>query len=150
MITPAPTTKIDPKLCRGVFEGTAPAAHSVGEPSAEYIVISIPDTSYQLHLIPTSPVTTKKGDRIIGTIRLSARRIDVVQTGGRYVEPVFGRPRRVQGTVIAIERDAIVVQAGVPIWVQPTDPRQSPDGFAVGQFVSFDALEGGTFTPRGS
>ncbi|MBX3390198.1 MAG: hypothetical protein KF691_12190 [Phycisphaeraceae bacterium] len=148
MITPAPTTKIDPKLCRGVFEGTAPAAHSVGEPAAEHIVISIPDTSYQLHLIPTAPVTKEKGDRIIGTIRLSARRIDVVQTGGRYVEPVFGRPRRVQGTVIALETDAIVVNAGVPIWVAPTDQRQSPGSFEVGQFVSFDALEGATFSPQ--
>lgn len=149
MITPAPTTKIDPKLCRGIYEGVAPAAHSAGEPAAEHIVVSIPDTSYQLHLTPTAPVMTKKGDRIVGTIRLSARRIDVVQTGGRYVEPVFGRPRRVQGTVIAIEGDSIVVNAGVPIWVQPTDPRQSPGGFQIGQFVSFDALEGATITPKG-
>lgn len=144
MITPAPTTKIDPKLCRGVFERAIPATAT----SAEHVVISFPDTSYQVHLIPTAPVTAKPGHRVIGKIRMSARRIDEVKSGGRFLEPVFGRPRRVQGTVIAIESDAIVLNAGVPVWVQPTDARQSPGDFQVGQFVSFDALDGATFTPQ--
>jgi len=34
------------------------------------------------------------------------------------------------------------------VWVQPTDSRQSPSDFRVGQFVSFDALEGATFTQQ--
>jgi hypothetical protein len=144
MITPAPTNKIDPKLCRGIFDRSIPATAT----TAEHVVVSIPDTSYQIHLIPTAPVTTLAGHRIIGQIRMSARRIDEVQSGGRYLEPVFGRPRRVQGTVIAIESDAVVVNAGVPVWVQPTDSRQSPADFQVGQFVSFDALEGATFTQQ--
>lgn len=144
MITPAPTTKIDPKLCRGIFERAIPATATV----PEHVVLSVPDTSYQIYLIPTVPVTVRPGHRVIGTIRMSARRIDEVQSGGRYLEPVFGRPRRVQGTIIAIESDAIVVNAGVPVWVQPTDPRQSPSDFRVGQFVSFDALDGATFAAQ--
>ncbi|MBN8598188.1 MAG: hypothetical protein J0L78_10995 [Planctomycetes bacterium] len=150
MITPAPTNKIDPRLCRGIYERTIAAkGHGIGDSNgAEHVVISIPDTSYELHLVPTAPVTSKPGNRIIGTVRVSARRIDEVKSGGRYLEPVFGRPRRVQGTVIAIEPDAVVVNAGVPVWVKPTDARQSAANFAVGQFVSFDALDGGTFTPQ--
>lgn len=144
MITPAPTNKIDPKLCRGIFDRSIPATATI----AEHVVVSIPDTSYEIHLIPTTPVTAGVGHRVIGKIRVSARRIDEVQSGGRYLEPVFGRPRRVQGTVIAIESDAVVVNAGVPVWVQPTDSRQSPSDFHVGQFVSFDALEGATFTQQ--
>jgi len=144
MITPAPTNKIDPRLCRGIFDRAIPATATI----AEHVVVSIPDTSYQIHLIPTAPVTAGSGHRVIGKIRVSARRIDEVQSGGRYLEPVFGRPRRVQGTVIAIESDAVVVNAGVPVWVQPTDSRQSPADFQVGQFVSFDALEGATFTQQ--
>lgn len=69
-----------------------------------------------------------------------------MQSGGRYLEPVYGRPRRVQGSVIAIDANSIVVNAGVPVLVEPTDPRQNPGSFAVGQFVSFDALDGATFT----
>ncbi|QYO64365.1 hypothetical protein [Leptolyngbya sp. 7M] len=86
--------------------------------------------------------------RIIGIIRAKARRIDEVTTGGRYIEPVYGRPRRVQGTVVAIEPDAVVVNAGMPIHCTPTDPRQRPGDFKPGQFVSFDVLEGATFEQR--
>jgi len=72
-----------------------------------------------------------------------------VGTGGRYVEPVYGRPRRVQGSVIAIDQanNAVVVDATIPIHCTPTDPRQKATDFQPGQFVSFDVLEGATFTP---
>lgn len=145
MITPAPTNKIDPKLCRGVFEKLLPATST----TPEHVVISILDTSYQMHLIPDGPVKGRAGHRIVGVVRAKARRIDVVKTGGRYVEPVFGRPRRVQGTVIAIESGNVVVNAGIPIWVEPTDARQKAADFEVGQFVSFDALDGASFTQQG-
>ena len=141
MIYPAPTSKIDPALARGTLEEIAgPTATQPG-----YIVVSVPNTSYRLHLRPSTPITAELGKRIIGTIRAKARRIDSVQTGGRYVEPVFGRPRRIQGSVIAVTADAVVVDATMPIHVTPTDPRQKPTDFAPGQFVSFDALEGATF-----
>lgn len=138
MITPSPTTKIDPALARGELLQTA----------STHIVFGVPNTSYQLHLVPTSPITTAVGKRLIGTIRVQARRIDVVGTGGQFVEPVFGRPRRVQGTVVRSEGGAVVVDAGVPIHAVPTDARQKPEQFEVGQMVSFDAVAGGTFTPQ--
>lgn len=140
MITPAPTTKIDPKLCRGVLEAVVP--ESATKPA--HVVISVPNTSYQMHLLGTA--TGETGKTIIGTICAKARRIDVVQSGGRYLEPVYGRPRRVQGSVIAVDANSIVVNAGVPVHVEPTDPRQNAGSFAVGQFVSFDAHDGATFT----
>jgi hypothetical protein len=141
MIYPAPTSKIDPTLARGLLE-------EVVEPTATrpgYIVVSLPNTSYRLHLLPATPITAELGKRIIGTIRAKARRIDSVQTGGRYVEPVFGRPRRIQGSVISVTADAVVVDASMPIHVTLTDPRQKTTDFAPGQFVSFDALDGATF-----
>jgi hypothetical protein len=108
----------------------------------------VPNTSYELHLLPTAEVKTQPGKRLIGTIRAQARRMDVVQTGGQYIEPVMGRPRRVQGTVIAIAGDAVVVDAGVPVHCRPTDVRQQASQFSIGQFVSFDVLDGSTFTPQ--
>lgn len=140
MITPAPTTKIDPKLCRGVLEQVVP--ESATKPA--HVIIGVPNTSYQIHLVGTA--RGEIGKTIIGTIRAKARRIDVVQSGGRYLEPVYGRPRRVQGSVIAIEGNSVVVNAGVPVHVEPTDARQTAASFEVGQFVSFDALDGATFT----
>jgi hypothetical protein len=145
MIQPEPTTKIDPRLARGTFLGTVGATAT----KPEYIKLTFPNTRYEMHLLPESPVTTETGKRIVGTIHAQARRIDRVDTGGRYVEPVFGRPRRVQGRVVAVEpaSNEVVVHAGVPIHCRPTDPRQKPTDFAEGDFVSFDVMEGASFSP---
>jgi len=144
MISPSPTSKIDPSIARGTL-GSVVAATAT---RPAYITFNVPNTSYELHLLPTSEVKTQPGKRLIGTIRAQARRMDVVQTGGQYIEPVMGRPRRVQGTVIAIAGDAVVVDAGVPVHCRPTDTRQQASQFSVGQFVSFDVLDGSTFTPQ--
>lgn len=146
MITPSPTTKIDPTHARGVLEDIiAPTATKPG-----YIVLSVPNSSYQLHLIAASPVDPAgRGKRLIGRIAADARRVDLVETGGRYVEPVMGRPRRVQGTIIAIDasNNAVTINAGVPINCTLTDARQKASQFEVGQVVTFDVLEGASFTP---
>jgi hypothetical protein len=144
MIFPAPTSKIDPAVARGVLEASVPETAT----APAHLVISFPNTSYRTHLRPTAPVSTEPGKRILGVIRCKARRIDRVTTGGRYLEPVYGRPRRVQGSVLAVTGDALVVDASVPVHVTPTDPRQKAADFAPGDFVSFDALEGATFSPQ--
>src|SRR5258705_13109213 len=97
MIHPAPTSRIDPGIARGTLVESAPA--SATKPAT--VTIAFPNTSYELHLHPTAPVATQPGKRILGTIRAKCRRIDVVDTGGRYVEPVYGRPRRIEGSVLA-------------------------------------------------
>ena len=139
MISPAPTSKIDPRLARGVLTGVTPS------------VVKIPfhNTSYELHLIPAAGISTEPGKRIVGVLSGQARRIDVVKTGGRYVEPLVGRPRRVQGSVVGVDpvANVVVVDAGMPIHCTPTDPRQRAADFAPGQFVSFDVLEGVSFEP---
>lgn len=146
MITPAPTSRIAPHLARGILDSVV--VESATKPA--YLVLDILDTSYKLHLRPTTAPHTPIGKRIIGTIHAKARRIDTVGTGGRYVEPVEGRPRRVQGSVIASDEstNTITVNAGVPIVCTVTDERQKAKQFQKGQFVSFDVLDGATFTPE--
>ncbi len=109
----------------------------------------VPNTSYQLSLVPIGEIRAKVGARLIGVIRARARRVDEVRTGGRYVEPVVGRPRRVQGRIVKTEESGIVVDAGVPIHCTLTDERQRPEQFEVGQLVSFDVHDGATFEARG-
>lgn len=144
MIEPSPTTKIDPTLARGVLG--AVVAATATKPA--YIVLAVPNTSYQLHLrsdhAPAAPV----GKRIIGRVSAQARRVDGVGSGGKYVEPVAGRPRRVQGTVLSANSAAgtITVDAGVPIECKLTDARQRPEHFAPGTMVSFDVLDGAAFS----
>jgi hypothetical protein len=152
MIYPAPTTKIDHDIARGTLE-------RIVEPTPAkpgFVVLSFANTSYQMHLSPTAPIITPVGKRILGVIEAEARRVDVVDTGGKYVEPVFGHPRRVQGRVL--ERRAggapgggggvIVVDAGMPIHCRVTDQRQKAEQFAIGDLVSFDVRDGATFTPQ--
>lgn len=144
MITPSPTTRIDPAVARGVLAAYTHA--TAGE--AGHLVFSVPNTNYELHLRPTAGVSTPIGKRVLGVIRVEARRIDAAGTGGKFIEPVMGRPRRVQGTVLRIENGAVVVDAGVPIHLVPLDARQTPETFAVGTLVGCDVMDGATFTPR--
>ncbi len=144
MITPSPTTRIDPTLARGtLLEVVAETATKPG-----YIRFGIPNTNYELHLRPEGQIAARVGGRLVGVVKAQSRRIDVVQTGGEYIEPVYGRPRRVQGTVRAVNGGAVVVDAGLPIHLVPTDARQKAEQFQPGQFVSCDVLDGATFTPR--
>jgi hypothetical protein len=148
MITPAPTTPIPATVARGVV--VRHIAATATKPA--FTVIAFPNTSYELHLEPTpaSSAEPPEGSRALGVIRADATRIDVVRTGGRYVEPVAGRPRRVQGMVVGVEDGRVVVDAGMPIHCRPTDPRQKAADFQPGDFVSFDVLRGATFEPRGA
>lgn len=151
MLEPAPTTKIDPELARGTLEDVVDATAT--QPA--YVVLSFANTSYRTHLLPApasalEQLRERVGKRAIGTIRAEAKRVDVVRSGGRYVEPVYGRPRRVQGSVVAVhpETNSITVHAGMPIVCKLTAPGQKAANFEPGQFVSFDVLRGATFTPQ--
>lgn len=146
MITPAPTTKIDSKLARGILAAITDATAT--RPAS--ITLSVPNTSYEIHLVPTGPVRATVGKRIVGLIRADAKRVDTVKTGGRYIEPVYGRPRRVQGSVVAVDTaaNAVIVDATVPIHCRLTDQRQKAADFEPGQFVSCDVMDGARFEER--
>lgn len=145
MITPAPTTPIDPATARGTLAEIVQATAT----RPGYIVFAVPNTSYAMHLrCEATPGPERVGKRLLGTIRAQARRLDVVATGGRYVEPVMGRPRRVQGTVVRTESGKLVVDAGMPIHLDLTDERQKSEDFTAGQMVTCDVLDGATFTPQ--
>lgn len=143
-------------VARGVLDSVvAPTATQAG-----YVVLAIPGSNYKLHLRPAGAGAgrfgaERVGKRATGRISVEARRIDLVQSGGRYVEPVHGRPRRVQGKVVAVDAGAgvLVVNAGgasavdgvgLPVRVRPTDQRQNVGQFPVGSLVSMDVLEGAT------
>jgi len=120
----------------------------LAEKADDRLVLTIPGTSYRLHLAPAGAVAADPGDRIAGVIKAQARRVDVVPAGGRFVEPVFGRPRRVQGRIVGGDTagNTIWVMAGGPTLVCTlTDARQKAGNFKLGQLVSFDVEPGATF-----
>ena len=143
MLHPAPTDRIDPGLTRGTLEAT----HEQTATRPAYLELGLYNSDYRLHLIPLNEITAKVGKRIVGVIRAEAKRVDIVRSGGKYVEPVMGRPRRVQGRVGEIDnaRNTITVDANAVVVCRLTDHRQRASDFEPGQFVSFDVLSGATF-----
>jgi len=144
VITPSPTTKIDPTLTRGTLAAVLP--ETATRPAM--LALAVPNTSYELHLRPQVEVGKAVGAKLIGTVSVQARRIDTVQSGGKFIEPVQGRPRRVQGRVVGVRGAAVVIDAGVPVHCVPTDQRQTAESFEPGSMVACDVLDGATFSPQ--
>lgn len=113
-------------------------------------ILALPGSDYRLHLACESELHPGVGGRVHGIIRAQARRVDVTRSGGAFIEPVYGRPRRIQGRVIATDPQAntITVNTGVcPITAALLPPQKASD-FADGAFVGFDVEPGATFVPE--
>ena len=115
----------------------------------DHIELAISDSDYRLHLVTDSPINANVGDRVIGTIHVRAKRVDITGTGGRFIEPIYGRPRRLQGRIVGgdVTDNHIFVACGATVIVTFTDSRQNADDFDIGQIVGFDIERGATFEP---
>ncbi len=112
------------------------------------IVLAVPGTDYRLHLVVARPIDAAVGSHICGRIEVSARRIDVTRVGGQFIDPVYGRPRIIQGRVVATgqEHPTMIVRAVVPLHVKVRPP-QRPGDFEVGTMVNFSVDPGAVFVP---
>ena len=119
--------------------------------SDERLVLAVPGTDYELSLVPTVPassIETPPGKRIRGTVTARALRIHAAIGGGRFIEPVYGAPRIVAGTVLVIREDErrVLVDAVVPMWVSWAD-EQDVAALQPGRLVNFYVESGTAFTP---
>lgn len=135
----AATTPTDPTalpVISGVVAATADG----------FIELKLPGTDYKLKLAVDAGFSAQVGEKVSGVVRAQARRMDVVRAGGRFIEPVFGRPRRVQGRVSggSVPDNAVYVTAGPRVSVTPLPPQTAKD-FSLGQMVSFDVEPGASF-----
>lgn len=134
-------TRSEPDVCRLVLE----------QKSDDQVVMSVPGTSYRLQFRPTVPasaIATAEGKRIRGIVRGKAQRMHAAHAGGRFIEPVSGQPRIVQGTVIAVDggNNRLLIEMVIPAWLD-VEPGQKASEFAVGQMVNMYVESGMTFTP---
>lgn len=131
-----------PDICRAVLESVTRSG------TDELVVLSIPGTSYRLHLRLTGRATTPVGKRITGTIRGKAMRIHAATAGGQFIEPVDGHPRIVQGVVVTVDTAAnrLLIDMAVPAWIVVAEGQLASD-FGVGQTVNMYVESGMTFTP---
>ena len=118
--------------------------------SGDRITLGVPGTSYQLDFRlagPAGDLITRLGKRVRCRIEGKALRMHVAAAGGRFIEPVYGHPRIVQGTVAAIDAKAnrVLVDLCVPVWFAVADG-QTASEFTVGQMVNMYVESGMTCT----
>jgi len=117
--------------------------------AADGVVIFAPaGTNYQLQLAGPNyagPV----GPAVQGVVRVTARKVWTVPSGGNFIAPIFGTPKTIQGRVRAVEAKSMVVHSGCPIWVNLPDDDIVYDlangPIRVGAIVNVTALPGATF-----
>jgi len=134
--------------------GTAASARGVVKERKNGLVVFAPHGSnYELHLVSpdySGPI----GTQTVGVIRVAARKIWTVSSGGNFISPIFGSPRTIQGRVRALNERTMVVQAATPVVVDlPEDPAaiDLPDGpIVVGAIVNVTAFPGARFEPFAS
>ena len=112
------------------------------------VVFAPSGTNYELQLVApgyTGPVNVVTE----GVIRVTARKVLTVPSGGNFISPIFGQPRTIQGRVRALSAGAMVVQAGAAIVVDLPDSDRVYDlangPITVGALVNVIALPGAAF-----
>jgi hypothetical protein len=105
-------------------------------------------TNYELQLVTPrydGPVNTP----VDAVVRVTARKVYTVPSGGNFISPLFGPPRTIQGRVRALNDQSMVVQAGCPITVDfPNDNTAfelATGPITVGSLVNVVAQPGARF-----
>jgi len=110
------------------------------------IVLGLPATDYRLHLKVLAPIQQEPGSPVRGSIEAEALRLDRTTAGGRFIEPVYGRPRRIQGRIVATDdpRNRVTVRCACLIHCRLGLSQQAAD-FTIGDLVTFDVKRGAMF-----
>ena len=109
------------------------------------VIFSPTGTNYELHLA-SKPYEGVLNVPVKAVIRVMARKIWTVPSGGNFIAPILGTPRTIQGRVRALDQQSMVVQAGTPILVEfPSDDSAfdlANGGISVGVMVNVVAQPG--------
>lgn len=126
-----------------------PARGKVIEASNDRIVFAPTGTSYQLHLAPAGKYAGPLNTPISAVVRVKARKVYTVPSGGNFIQPITGEPRIVQGRVVWLSEKQVMLRAGTHVLVAlPADDSAIELGngeIAVGSMVNVVALPGATF-----
>jgi hypothetical protein len=112
------------------------------------ITLRVPGFNYAhtFALVGTPPPALIPGARVRGIIHAPAWKVDRVELGGNYVEPLLGRPRRMQGTILAVNAAAneLTVQVGYEATVKLPEKYRAAD-FKIGERIGWDNIDVPTF-----
>lgn len=126
-----------------------PARGRVSQVNGSTLVFLPAGTNYELHLNSGAPYSGPVDQPIEAIIKVVARKLWTVPSGGNFIAPIFGQPRTIQGRVKWIGGSQIVVQAGTSFLVDLPAADQAIDlangVIEVGTMVNVTALPGATF-----
>jgi hypothetical protein len=114
--------------------------------------LGVPGTEYRLHLAcegdPSRLQPSAAARRLRGTIHGKALKLSKAHGGGKFIEPLWGHPRIVQGTVLDADAagNRLLVDLAVPAWLT-LEPGQSASEFPRGTLVNMYLASGMTFRP---
>jgi hypothetical protein len=112
------------------------------------IIFAPSNTNYELELVCAN-YAGPLNKPVKGTIRVRARKVWTVPSGGNFITPLFGPPKIIQGRVRHLERNVLVVHGGTPITVDLPDEDIVYDlangPIAQNVMVNVTAFAGGTF-----
>lgn len=113
------------------------------------VVFHVLETNYELHLETGDDLSGLVGKKVSGRVRVSARKIYGVPSGGNFVQPVLGTPRIIQGRVIGVTGSSITVKAGAVFVVELPTGQDTIDlhhgAIGEGSLVNVVALPGARF-----
>ncbi|HEY4328522.1 MAG TPA: hypothetical protein VGN88_02205 [Phycisphaerae bacterium] len=106
------------------------------------VTLAVPGFNYRNSFVLAGGAPVTAGMRVRGKIHAPAWKVDRVELGGNYVEPLFGRPRRMQGTILAVDaaKNELTVQVGYEATVKLPEKYKASD-YKVGERVGWDNIE---------
>lgn len=107
------------------------------------------DTSYEHHLEFSGHLSAEVGRHLSGRIRVRARKVYAVSSGGNFVQPILGTPRIIQGRILALEGNTLFVKAGAVFAIELPTEKDTIDlgagSLAVSAMVNVVAWPGAAF-----
>src|ERR1051325_4067891 len=107
------------------------------------ITLRVPGSNYRntFAFHGDAPRDLAPGTRVRGAIHAPAWKVDHVELGGNYVEPLYGRPRRMQGTILAVNpaSNELTVQVGYEATVKLPDSAKA-ETFKPGERIGWDNI----------
>ena len=113
------------------------------------VVFHVIDTNYELHLETSQDLSSFVGQKANGRVRVKARKVYGVPSGGNFVQPVLGTPRIIQGRVLHLDEHSITVKAGAIFIAELPTGKDTIDlhhgAIGVASLVNVVALPGASF-----
>jgi hypothetical protein len=113
------------------------------------VVFTPAGTNYRLYLAADS-YTGPVNKPISATVRVTARKVYTVPSGGNFIAPIFGQPRTLQGRVLQASDKTLVIHAGLPVVVELPSSDTAIDldngSISVGSIVNVVAMPQARFT----